>query len=288
MKVERPKPDVAYELAMTHTRRCIAVAGCLATVLAFASPAAAQFFGQPSDLPIGENYHVEVLGGMWSPSPNISISSDAFGIAGTAINFASDLGIARERFGEVRLRLRPGRKHRFRIDYVPIRYSAQTVVERRLVFRGIAYDVGVPVSSTISWTAWRLGYEYDIVHRSRGYFGIILEAKYTDVEASLDATFGREFARVRGPIPAIGAIVRVYPLRVLAVTAEVSGVTLPRDLLGSYSGEYVDIDVSGTLNFTEQLGAQFGYRSLDFSASSDEDAANLKLDGFYMGALLRF
>jgi hypothetical protein len=274
---------------MIHPQRLVvAGAGCLAALLTFASPAAAQFFGQPSDLPIGEDYHVEVLGGMWSPTPDISISSEAFGIAGTTIDFANDLGIAQQRFGELRLRLRPGRKHRFRIDYVPISYSAQTEVERRLVFRGIAYDIGVPVSSNITWRAWRLGYEYDVIHRSRGYFGVILEARYTDVEASLDSAFGREFSRARGPIPAIGGIIRIYPLQVLAVTAEVSYFRLPTDLLESFQGEYVDYDISGTLNFTEQIGAQVGYRSLNLNVTSNEDVGDLKLDGIYLGALLRF
>ncbi|TDI22316.1 MAG: hypothetical protein E2P06_13100 [Acidobacteria bacterium] len=273
---------------MTYTPRAVVAAGGLATLLALASPADAQVFRQPSDVPIGENYHVEILGGMWNPTPDITISSDAFGIAGTDINFTSDLGITAQRFGEVRVRLRPGRKHRFRIDYVPIRYSAQSVVERRLVFRGIAYDVGVPVSSTITWNAWRFGYEYDIVHRSRGYFGIIVEAKYTEVEASLDTAFGREFTRARAPIPAIGGVLRVYPLRVLGITAEVTGFRLPEGIDENVRGEYIDFDIYGSLNFTENVGAQIGYRSLDLSGSFEEDSASLKVEGIYVAALLRF
>ena len=275
-------------MTMSHTRHSVIAAGCLAAVLTFASPAKAQFFGPPSDVPIGESYHVEILGGMWNPTPNITISSDAFGIVGTDIDFATDLGIAPERFGELRLRLRPGRKHRFRIDHVPIRYSAQTVVERRLVFRGIAYDVGVPVNSTVTWNTWRIGYEYDIVHRSRGYFGIIVEAKYTEVEASLNTEVGREFARARAPIPAIGAVLRIYPLRVLGITAELTGFRLPKSIDENSRGEYVDLDIYGTLNFTETLGAQIGYRSLDLRGVFEQDSARLKLEGIYVAALVRF
>ena len=273
---------------MTFTPRAIIAAGCLAIMLALAAPADAQFFGHASDVPIGEAYHVEVLGGMWNPTPQFTISSEAFGIAGTNIDFTNDLGIVAKRFGEIRVRLRPGRKHRFRIDYVPVRYSAQTVVERRLVFRGIAYDVGVAVNSAVTWNTWRFGYEYDIVHRSRGYFGIIVEAKYTEVEASLDAEFGREFARARAPIPALGAVVKVYPLPVLGITAEITGVRLPEGVSESYGGQYVDFDIYGTLNFTEQLGAQIGYRSLDMSGFFESESVDLRLKGMYVGALLRF
>ena len=273
---------------MTHRRHAVIAAGFLTLLLALAPSAAAQILGEPSDLPVGEAYHVEVLGGMWHPTPELTISSDAFGIAGTSIDFTTDLGIAAKRFGELRVRLRPGRKHRFRIDYVPISYAATLVIERRLVFRGIAFDVGVPVSSTITWKTWRLGYEYDIIHRSRGYFGLIVEAKYTDVEASIDTAFAREFARARGPVPAVGAVMRIYPIRVVGITAEFTGFRLPEGVSGSYGGQYVDFDIYGTLNFTETIGAQIGYRSVDLNGFFETDSVDLKLEGMYVGALLRF
>lgn len=274
---------------MTCFRRYALTAVALAAVLTTASPADAQLFSPPPNLPVGEDYKVEVFGGLWNASPDMSVRSDEFGIVGTEIDFSRDLGIGTERFGEVRIRLRPARKHRFRIDYIPIKFNAQKTVERRIVFRGISYDIGVPVTSALTWNAWRLGYEYDVIHRSRGYFGIILEAKYTDIEASLDAaSFAREYTRARGPIPAIGAVVKVYPLPMLAVTAEVSGLKVPNNALEDFKGEYIDFDVSATLNVIENLGVQVGYRSLDLNVSSDAEAVELKLDGAYVGALLRF
>lgn len=276
------------QMNVIHIQRALIAISCLTVLLTFASPAAAQPFNPTVDLPVGEDYHVEVIGGMWTPVPDITIASDAFGIAGSDIDFVKDLGIDTQRFGELRLRLRPSRKHRLRIDYVPIRYSAQSVVERRLVFRGIAFTVGLPVTSTIKWDSWRFGYEYDIVHRTHGYFGIIVEAKYTAVEATLTSEFGREFARARAPIPAIGGVLRIYPLPVLGITAEVTGFKLPGSADANLQGKYVDVDVHGALNFTEQLGLQIGYRSLDLSYLFEEDSGTLKLDGVYVAALLRF
>lgn len=274
---------------MICLRRFVFTAVALAAVLASASPADAQLFAPPPNLPVGEDYKVEIFGGLWNASPDMTVRSDEFGIVGTEIDFSRDLGIGTERFGEVRIRLRPARKHRFRIDYTPINFGAETLVERRIVFRGISYDVGVPISSSLTWNTWRLGYEYDIIHRSRGYFGIILEAKYTDIEASLDAaSFAREYTRARGPIPAIGAIVKVYPVPMLAVTAEVSGLKAPNNALENFKGDYIDFDVSATLNMIENLGVQVGYRSLDLNVSSNDEAAALKLDGVYFGALVRF
>ena len=274
---------------MICLRRYVITAVALAAVLTSASPADAQLFAPPPNLPVGEDYKVELFGGLWTATPDMTIRSDEFGLVGSEIDFSRDLGIGTERFGELRIRLRTARKHRFRIDYIPMEFSAQTTVERRIVFRGISYDIGLPVSSSLTWNAWRFGYEYDIIHRSRGYFGIILEAKYTDIEASLDAaSFAREFTRARGPIPAIGAIVKVYPLPMLALTAEVSGLKVPNNALKDFKGEYIDFDLSATLNVIENLGVQVGYRSLDLNVSSNDEAVALKLDGIYFGALVRF
>ena len=267
----------------------VAILAGLAVLFLGVAPARAQFFTPASDLPIGEQYNVEVMAGLWSPSPEIMVSSNAFGIVGSEIDFDQDLGIGSERFGEIRIRLRPGRKHRFRIDYIPIRYTAEAVVERQLVFRGISYDVGVPVSSSVSWDAWRLGYEYDLIHRSRGYFGVLLEARYTDIEASLAAPFGREFTRARGPIPAIGGVLRLYPARMVAIAGEFSIFRVPDGArLDEFSGEYVDYDFSAIVNVTESFGIQAGYRSLDLSVTTSEDFGEMKLGGAYFGALVRF
>ena len=260
----------------------------LATFLNSAVPATAQFLAQPANLPIGENSHVELFAGTWSPTPAMSVASGAFGISGTYIDLTRDLAVTPDRFTELRLRLRPGRRHRFRIDYLPVNYAAETIVERRLVFRGIAYDVGEPVRSTLIWKTLRLGYEYDVVHRRRGHFGVILEAKYTELETALGSSSDSEFVRARGPIPALGAVLRLYPLSTLSVAAEVTAIRLPNNVVNDYSGRYVDVDFYATMNFIESLGLQIGYRSLDLSLVANEDIADLRLAGIYLGALLRF
>ena len=253
----------------------------------YAPTAAAQFFAQPSELPIGEDYRVEVLGGVWSALPDITISSDEFGIAGTKINFIDDFGIRARALGEFRLRLRPGQRHRFRIDYIPASYSAQSTPEQRLVFRGIAFDVSEPVTSTMVWRTSRLGYQYDLIQRSRGYAGVIIEARYTELEAALENATGREFVRARGPIPSLGVMARVYPLSMIAVTTEISFFRLPKDVVEGYAGEHLDLDVSGTINLTRQVGAQFGYRSIELSLTTVGEEADLRSNGVYFGILLR-
>ena len=86
----------------------------------------------------------------------------------------------------------------------------------------------------------------------------------------------------------MGAVMKVYPLRVLGITTEITGIRLPKGIDENYGGEYVDFDIYGTLNFTEKIGAQIGYRSVDMAGFFETDTADLRLEGMYVGALLRF
>ena len=237
---------------------------------------------------IGEAFHVELMGGLWNPTPTIFASSEEFGIPATNIDFGRDLGLVRKRTGEMRLVLRPGRKHKFRIQYVPLQYQQQAVLERQIVFRGIAYNIGIPVSSTLRWDTWRLGYEYDVVAQDRWFLGLILEAKYTQMEAALDSAFANEYARARGPIPAIGGIGRVYVTPYTPITVEVTGFKWPQSLDDSFKAEYIDLDVYGTFNVTNNFGVQVGYRSIDLNYLADRDTGNLQLEGMYFAGLVRF
>ena len=237
---------------------------------------------------IGEDYTLELTGGLWDPRPTIVASSEQFGIIGSDIDFTEDLGMLRKRHPEVRLTFKPGRRHKLRLHWLPIQYSQSAVLRRRVVFQGISFDAGIPVSSSITWDAWRFGYEFDIVARERGYFGLILEAKYTAIEAALDSEVGYEFARARAPIPAIGAIARVYVTRFTPITAEFTAFELPNDLVDGYRAKYVDFDVFGTINVSKHVGANLGYRSMDLSYLVDRDSGALKLDGVYLSGIFRF
>ncbi|HJO38678.1 MAG: hypothetical protein QGF21_13765 [Vicinamibacterales bacterium] len=261
---------------------------CLVIAVALFSAASAQAqFGAPQPA-VGEVYRVELFGGLWNPTPEITISSAQLGIAGSDIDIVADLGVLQKRFFEFRAVLRPARKHKFRIHYVPITYDpvpAEATLDRSLVFNGIRYDIGIPVTTTARWDTWRFGYEYDFVYRERFFAGLILEAKYTKVEVTLDSPFAAEFIRARA---AVGGIVRAYPARNWALTFEFTGFKLPESVDENYRGEYIDIDVYTTLNFTDNVGFQFGYRSLDLIYRISQDTGNVRLKGFYYGGVARF
>ena len=237
---------------------------------------------------IGENYHLEVTGGLWNPAPSISASSEQFGIIGTTIDFGDDLGMVQQRHHEFRLTLKPGRRHKLRLHWLPMRYRQSAVLERQIVFQGIEYNVGLPVDSSLTWNAWRFGYELDVMVRDRGFLGLILEAKYTDVRAELDSAIGFEYARARAPIPAVGAIGRVYVTRFTPITAEFTAFKMPDNLVQDYSARLVDFDIYGTVNLTSLVGINIGYRSMDMNYLFDRDVGDFAVGGMYFSGAFRF
>jgi hypothetical protein len=259
---------------------------CVAAV-----PAFAQYGVRSSGRATGENYHVEVGGFLWPPEPTILIRSESLGIIGSQIDFEEDLGIEQSTMRQLRVVLRPARKHKFRFEYTPISYDAEGTISREVVFNGIRFPLSLPVQTDLDWRAYRFGYEWDFIYRERGFFGLVLDVKYTDVEATLTNVIDTEFVRARAPIPAIGAIGRVYVVRNVSITGEFTGFRLP-DVDEDYAARFYDFDLYGTANFTDHFGVQGGYRSLTvfyrIVNGPNTDEGDLKMQGPYFGGVLRF
>jgi hypothetical protein len=264
------------------------LAAFVAATLGVAAPARAQFKPQPlNDPATGEKYHIEGGVAYWFPTADFVVASEGLGIAGTSIDFKRDLGLTDQRFPEVQLTLKPTRGQKLRFQYIPILYDQSAVLKTNIVFNGISYGVNIPVNSTLDWKAYRFAYEYDFVVKNRGFAGFIVEAKYTDVQINLAAPGAVEFAHARAPIPALGGIGRVYVVPNISITAEVTGMKFP-DIDKRYAAHYVDVDVYGTVNITNNIGAQVGYRSLDVGYVIKTDTGSLTLKGLYFGVVARY
>jgi hypothetical protein len=264
---------------------------CVALAFVFAAaPAHAQF--RPTSLsepPTGEQYHIEGAAGLWFPGATIFAASEGLGQTPTTIDFKTDLGLQDKRLGYVRLVLSPSRRHKFRFEFIPIKYNQSATLRKRIVFNGIGYNVSLPVKSELYWKAYRFAYEFDFISNNRGFAGFVVDAKYTDVRILLDASpTATEFARARAPIPAIGGIGRVYVVPNISITGELTGFKLPKDLVKNTSAHFVDFDLYGTVNFTDHIGGQIGYRSLDVQYLTDSDNGTFKEKGVYFGVVARY
>jgi hypothetical protein len=264
---------------------------CGAVVALFLSAAPASTQGRPAnDGPPAENFLIEGSLGLWKPSPTMSITSDSFGIVGSTIDFRQDLGLTSTRFRELHLVLHPGRKHKLRFQYIPLDYQQTATLQREIVFNGQRYSIGLPVISELDWKAYRFTYEYDFIATSRGFAGALLDLKHTHVRASLRSPLPQldQFTDRSAPVPAIGGIARVYLVPSLSVTGELSGIKIPASTNYDFRGHYTELDIYGTLNFTRNIGAQLGYRTLDVDAVIEKGSGSFNVKGLYFGLVARY
>lgn len=259
-----------------------------ASVVAVAYPVEAQF--RPSAAPtIGERYHIEGAIAWWNADPDLVVSSESLGIPGDDVDLVDDLGIEQKRLRALSVVLRPAPKHKFRFQYLPIEYDAEAQVRREFVFNGQRYRIGLPVNTTASFKTYRFGYEYDFFYREQGYAGVLFDLKYTDVNVMLDSPIGREFTSQVAPIPTVGVVGRGYVASNVSITGEFSFFKIPENLgKDDFGGRYLEYDFYGTFNFTPNVGAQIGLRSVDVEYFEDFDAGNLRFRGLYFGGVVRY
>ena len=112
----------------------------------------------------------------------------------------------KKRLGKFDLVLRPAKKHRFRFQYLPISYSADATVQREFVFNGQRYNVGLPVQTEANFQTYRFGYEFDFLQFKRGFVGVLIDVKDTNIDVELNSPIGAEFTRAAAPIPSLGFV----------------------------------------------------------------------------------
>ncbi len=277
----------------TVYRLYVCVLGMALGLLAV-SPAAAQYRPRVSfngDSAVGEDYHIEAAYSWWNAEPSLIVNSESLGIIGTDVNLVADLGIAKKRLPVFDVVLRPGRKHRFRYQRLPIKYETDAFpVAREFVFNGQRYRSGLPVTTLVDFTTHRFGYEYDFVYTRRGFFGALVDLKYTNVDVSLDSPIGNEFVSATAPIPTFGFAGRGYVMPNLAINGEITFFRTPESLQEQLEGDasYTDFDINGTVNFTKNVGFKMGYRRTSVFYDVELDTGDLKFKGLYFGGVVRY
>jgi len=280
-----------------NTCRLLQRSAVIVSILTFAallpSVARAQYSApRLSEEAIGEKYHVELSGTIWNPALSGEVSSDQFGITGTTLDFTNDLGFEQTRFREFSIVLRPAKKHRFRFQNTPIDYVATTTLARTIKYNGISYPATLPVEAEFSWKVRRFGYEYDFAYMDRGFVGVLLEGRYTQFSSSLTSTspflVASEFTTASAPLPAIGVVGRGYVTPNVALNFELTGFRVPAYFRDQAIGNYYDWDISGTVNLTNNVGVQAGWRRLTTHIELQNNFGDFKFQGLWFGAAVRF
>jgi hypothetical protein len=273
----------------TSALRVYSWAALAAVLVLVAAPASAQYQPRTLDDPAtGEKYHIEAGADFWFPTADIAVESEQLGIPGSQIDLKRDLGLVDQRFRALQVQLRPARRHKLRFEYLPVEYTQTATLKTDIVFNGIRYRLGLPVNSDFNWKTYEFAYEFDFVVKNWGFVGFDLEAKYTDVNVTLNSPIASEFAHAQGPIPALGGIARYYFVPNIAVTGEFTAFKIPDSIDDRYNAHYVDFDLYGTVNFTNNVGVKGGYRSRDVGYLIKTDSGALTLKGIYFGAVVRY
>ena len=253
--------------------------------------ARAQFQPRPlADPATGERYHIEAAAGLWFPTAHMSISSESLGILGSTIDFKRDLALTDQRFPEVHLELRPTNRHKFRFQFIPIKYEQTGTLTREIVFNGQRYRIGVPVKSTLDWKAYRIGYEFDFSPdepRVRGLHPRLQADRRHGHARHRDARSDRVRAGARRRFRRSAAWCAATSFPTSPSRARSPGSSC-RSPIEDTSGHYFDVDIYGTLNFTNYVGVQVGYRSFDVGYLVDTDTGSFTLKGMFFGIVARY
>jgi hypothetical protein len=259
--------------------------------LAAPATAAAQLRPVMTGGGIAEDYHIEAAYSWWNAKPELIVSSESLGILGSDVDLISDLGIEQRRLGKLDLVLKPSKKHRFKYQHLPISYSTDAFpVQRSFIFNGQRYNVGLPVTTNVDFSTDSFAYEYDFIHRARGFIGANINLKLTNIDVSLESPIGDEFFKQAAPIPAFGFAGRGYVTPNLAIDAEMTFFRIPKSIEEQLEGDgsYNDFDIHATYNVNKYVGTQIGWRKTTIFYETESDKGDLKFSGLYFGGVVRY
>jgi len=187
--------------------------------------------------------------------------------------------------------LKPGKKHRFKYQHLPIKYETDAYpVTREFVFNGQLYRIGLPVTTSVDFSTDSFAYEYDFLYFPRGFLGANISAKLTKIHVDLQSPIGAEFFKQAAPIPAVGFAGRLYVTPKMAVDAEFSFFRMPDSISEVIEGDgtYNDFDIHTTYNVNRYFGTQAGWKQTTIFYTTESNRGDLKFNGLYIGGVVRY
>jgi hypothetical protein len=233
---------------------------------------------------VGEDYNIEIEGRYWMPKLDATVKVVESNL-GSDINLVNDLGFDdRKNFGEGHLQVKFARKHKFNFSFIQLKWEGDKNITRPIEFGGQIFTVDTNVQSKANLDLYKAGYEYDFLLGKTGFLGgtiDVLVAK-VDVELKAPALAINEKEDKTVPIPMIGLIGRIYPIKWVNLTGKVSGIPL-----GSY-GYVIDAEASLNINPVKYVGISGGYRYLQTNLKYDNNFLDFKLNGPFVALDIRF
>lgn len=221
---------------------------------------------------------------MWNVKLDSTVRVVQNGI-GSDVKLVDDLGFDEKKdFFQGRLQVKFLKKHKFNLEYIPLKWDADKVITKTIEFSGQTYTVGTRVQSSLDLKFLKGGYEYDFLVGNFGFLGGTIDVLVANASVQLKAPDlaidQKEDKTV--PIPMIGLIGRIYPIKWVNLTAKASG--LP---LGGY-GYVFDGEVCLNINPVKYLGISGGYRYFLTNVKYNDNSLDYRLDGPFVALAFRF
>jgi len=230
-----------------------------------------------------------VRGMYWGSTISGDIQTVTNGVPGTTLDLQSDLGMEDENVFNGEAFLKAG-NFTFRVAYTPLEYTGSSVLSAPIVFDGIPFPAGTPVSSKLEAKMVDGDVQWDFINPDLGVasmnLGVFLRLKYVDGSAEISSnnpvlsiSASQDF---RLPIPEVGVAAGIGFLKnVVRADARVSGM--------AYSANHIyEGDVFLSLIPFPFLRLQGGYRFIDLKADENDLKGTLKIKGPYAGIQVAF
>jgi len=157
-----------------------------------------------------------------------------------------------------RLVFKPTRRNRLFIEGTPYMLNGDHAISRQITFAGRTYEFQDQVRSSADIEFVMGGYQFDVIERGSGHFGLQAGAAYVNASGTLRSVLhglsGTE-TQTFG-LPMVGGEGRAA-IRWFTVSGYVRGMPL-----GTY-GHYFEVEADGGINLGRHVTVQGGYHLMD-------------------------
>jgi hypothetical protein len=228
-----------------------------------------------------EHYRLRLAYDRWFSSLDAQVKKGGDGLPGTEIDAKADLGVEDKDSNEFRAVLKLAGRHKLRASYMSLDYDGDVVLESPFLFDGTFYRAGERVVTSLKGGLWTAEYEFDVVQTGSAHLGLLVGAKYLDVDSVIvqpDEGL-RETGTQRAPVPVLGASGRLYLGRI-SLSAEITGLTIGE------RGSLYDFEGQLRYHINDRIAVGGGYRLLNVRGEDDGDLIRMRIDGFRAGVEL--
>jgi hypothetical protein len=230
-------------------------------------------------------FEIGVRGYYWFPGFDGTVKVDEGDIAGTKIDFESDLGMGEESYPVIEAFIGAG-NHHLSAAYYKAEYSGTATLTRNIAFNGITFPVSALTASSLEYNAYDVMYWYDIIDLENflagGSLGIVGRVEVFDGDLVIQTTGLNEKVSFTAPIPQlglnfhVGILADILELRLLGTGMAIGGGSVFDGLAELSLTPAPFIDIHG------------GYRAFIIDADIDDVEFDYNTSGPYVALTLSF